>query len=84
MFTEQLPDLLDYISNLPRFVCLVGDMNIYFDNPQQSLTKQTLTTTKLITLLKSLISSHISAVISLTGLLFDQTMASIKNILLLT
>ena len=44
MFTEQLPDLLDYVSNLPGFVCLVGDMNIHFDNPLQSLTKQTLTT----------------------------------------
>ena len=43
MFTEQLPDLLDYVSNLPGFVCLVGDMNIHFDNPLQSLTKQTLT-----------------------------------------
>ena len=43
MFTEQLPDL-DYINNLPGFVCLVGDMNIHFDNPLQSLTKQTLTT----------------------------------------
>ena len=44
MFTEQLPDLLDYINNLPGFVCLVGDMNIHFDNPLQSQTKQTLTT----------------------------------------
>ena len=26
MFTEQLPDFLDY--SLPGFVCLVGDMNI--------------------------------------------------------
>ena len=43
MFTEQLPDLLDYVNNLPGYVCLV-DMNIYFDNPLQSLTKQTLTT----------------------------------------
>ena len=43
-FTEQLPDLLDYVNNLPGFVCLVGDMNIHFDNPLQSLTKQTLTT----------------------------------------
>ena len=42
MFTEQLPDLLDYINNLPGFACLVGDMNIHFDNPLQSLTKQTL------------------------------------------
>ena len=44
MFTEQLPDLLDYVNNLTGFVCLVGDMNIHFDNPLQSLTKQTLTT----------------------------------------
>ena len=32
MFTEQLPDLLDYVNNLQGFVCLVGDMNIQFDN----------------------------------------------------
>ena len=42
MFTEQLPYLLDYVYSLPGFVCLVGDMNIHFDNPLQSLTKQTL------------------------------------------
>ena len=47
MFTEQLPDLLDYVSNLPGVVCLVGDMNIHFDNTLQSLTKQTLTTLSL-------------------------------------
>ena len=47
MFTEQLPDLLDYVNNLPGFVCLVGDMIIHFDNPLQSLTKQTLTTLSL-------------------------------------
>ena len=47
MFTEQLPDLLDYVINLPGFVCPVGDMNIHFDNPLQSLTKQTLTTLSL-------------------------------------
>ena len=47
MFTEQLPDLLDYINNLPG---LVGDMNIHFDNPLQSLTKQTLTTLSLYSL----------------------------------
>ena len=47
MFTEQLPDLLDYVNNLPGFVCLVGDMNIHFDNLLQSLTKQTLTTLSL-------------------------------------
>ena len=33
------------ISNqVPGLVCLVGDMNIHFDNPLQSLTKQTLST----------------------------------------
>ena len=33
IYTEQLPDLLEYVNNLPRFACLVGDMNIHFDNP---------------------------------------------------
>ena len=46
MFTEQLPDL-DYVNILQGFVCLVGDINIHFDNPLQSLTKQTLTTLSL-------------------------------------
>ena len=41
MFTEQLLDLLDYVNSLPGLVCLVGDMNIHYDNPLQSLTKQT-------------------------------------------
>ena len=44
MFTEQLPDLLDYINNLPGVVCLVGDMNIHYNYPLQSLAKHTLTT----------------------------------------
>ena len=47
MFTEQLPDLLDYVNSLPGLVCLVGDMNIHFGNPLQSLTKQTLSTLSL-------------------------------------
>ena len=47
MFTEQLPDLLDCAYSLPGYVCLVGDMNIHFDNPLQSLTKQTLSTLSL-------------------------------------
>ena len=47
MITEQLPDLLVYVKKLPGFVCLVGDMNIHFDNPLQSLTKQTLSTLSL-------------------------------------
>ena len=45
MFTEQLTDLLDYVNSLPGLV--VGDMNIHFDNPLQSLTKQTLSTPSL-------------------------------------
>ena len=44
MLTEQLPDFIDYVNNLPVFVCLVGDMNIHFDNPIQSLTKHTSST----------------------------------------
>ena len=84
MFTEQLPDLLDYVNSLPGFVCLVGDMNIHFDNPLQSLTKQTLSTLSFMTLSKSLISQLTGAVISLTGLLFDLTMTSIENLLLQT
>ena len=47
MFTEQLPDFLDYVNLLPGFVCLVGDMNMHFDYPLQSLTKQTLITLSL-------------------------------------
>ena len=43
MLTEQLPDLLDYIKHLPGFACHPGDMKIHFDDPLQSLTKQTLT-----------------------------------------
>ena len=37
MLTEQLPDL-DYVNNLPGFVCLDGDMNIHFNDRLQSLT----------------------------------------------
>ena len=47
MFTEQLPDLLDYIDNLHPLVCLDSDMNIHFDKTLQSLTKQSLTTLSL-------------------------------------
>ena len=52
MFTEQLPDLLGYVNSLPGFVCLVGDMNIQFDNPLQSLTKQILCTLSLYSLVQ--------------------------------
>ena len=50
--TEQLPDLLDYVNSLPGFVCLVGNMNIHFDNPLQSLTKQTLSALSLYNLVQ--------------------------------
>ena len=50
MFTDQLSDLLHYINNYPELVCLVGDMNIHFDNPLQSLTKHALTTRSLYSL----------------------------------
>ena len=43
MFSEQLPDRLNFIDSLSGFACLVCNMNIHFDNPLQSLTKQTLT-----------------------------------------
>ena len=52
MFTEQLPDLLDYVNNLPGFVCLVADMNIHLNDPLQSLAKQTLTTLSLYNLVQ--------------------------------
>ena len=52
MFTEQQPDLLDYVNNLPGFACLVGDMNIHFDDQLQSLTKQTLTALSLYNLVE--------------------------------
>ena len=55
MFTEQLPDLLDYVGNLPGFVCLASDMNIHFYNPLQSQTKQTLTTLGLHSLVQVII-----------------------------
>ena len=52
MFTEQLPDILDYANNLPEFVRFVSDMNIHLDNPLQSLIKQTLTTPSLYNLVQ--------------------------------
>ena len=52
MFTEQLPDFLDYVNSLPGFICLVGDMNIHFENSLQSLTKQTLSTLSLYNLVQ--------------------------------
>ena len=54
MFTEQLPDLLNYVSNRPRYVCFVGDVNIHFENPLKSLTKQTLTTLSLYILVQAI------------------------------
>ena len=80
MFTEQLPDILVYLNNLPGFVCLVGDMNIHFDNPLQSVTKKTLTTLSPYSvdqvMSKSMSKPTHRAVMSLTGLPFDLTMTS--------
>ena len=56
MFTEQLPDLLENINNLPGLACFVGDMNIHFNNPSQSQTKLTLLLSIFQTLSRSLIS----------------------------
>ena len=84
LFTEQLPDLLHYVNNLPGFVCLVGDMNIFFDNPLQSLNKQILTTFSLYSLVQVINNPTHRCFISLTGLLFDTTMTSIINLLLHT
>ena len=52
MFTEQLPDFLDYVNSHPGFACLVGDMNIQFDNPLQSIPTQTLCTLSLYSLVQ--------------------------------
>ena len=52
IFTEQLPDLLYYVNNLPELVCLVGDMNIHIDNPLQSISIQTWTSLSLNSLVK--------------------------------
>ena len=52
MLTKQLPNFHDYVDNLPGFECLVGDMNIHFDNPLQSLTMHTLSTLSLYNLVQ--------------------------------
>ena len=84
MFTEQLPDLLDYVSNVPGFVCLVGDINIHFDNPLQSLTKQTLTTLSLYNLVQ-VINKPTHRCGNITDrVIFGLTMTSINNLLLQT
>ena len=72
-FTEQLPDL-NYIDNRPGLVCLVVTWI--------STTVTNQTNLWLITLFKSFMSPLISAVKSLTWLLFDLTMTSMKNLLL--
>ena len=84
MFTEQLPDLLDYVNSLPGFVCLVGDMNIHFDNPLQSLTKQTLSTLSLHSLVQAINKPTHRCGHIILGSLFDLTMTSIENLLLQT
>ena len=84
MFTEQLHDLLDYEDSLPGFACLVGDMNIHFDNPLQSLTKQTLTTLSLYDLVQVINKPTHRCGHIIERLLYDLTMTSIQNLLLQT
>ena len=84
MFTEQLPDLLDYVNSLPGLVCLVGDMNIHFDNPLQSLTKQTLSTLSLYGLVQVINKPPHRCGHIIDWLLLDLTMTSIENLLLQT
>ena len=84
MFTEQLPDLLDNAMNLPRYVCPVGDMNVHFDNPLQSLTKQTLTTLSLHSLDQVINKPTHRCGHIIDWVIFDLTMTSIENLLLQT
>jgi hypothetical protein len=60
MFTDQLPDLLDYINSLHGHVCLVGDVNIHFDRPNETLTKNTLNLLCMYNLFQSLVNQHTS------------------------
>ena len=77
MFTEQLPDLLDYVNSLQDlFVLLViwiSTLTIHYNHQPNRLWLLLV----FITLSKSLISPLTCVVISLTGLLFDLTMTSI-------
>ena len=93
MFTEQLPDFLDYVNNLPGFVCLVGDMNITLTIHYNHWPNRLWLLLDFITLSMSLLSLHISgsliralinAITSLTGLLFNLAMTCIRNLLLHT
>ena len=84
MFTEQLPDFLDYVNSLPGFVCLVGDMNIHVNNPLQSLTKQNLSTLSLYSLVQVINEPTHRCGHIIDRLLFDLTMTSIENLLLQT
>ena len=84
MFTEQLPDLLEYVNHLPGFVCLVGDINIHFNNPLQPLTKQTLTTLSLYSLVQVINKPTHRFGHIIDWVLFDLTITSIKNLLLQT
>ena len=84
MFTEQLPDFLDYVNSLRGFVCLVGDMNIHFDNPLQSLTKQTLSTLSLYDLVQ-VINEPTHRCRHITNwIIVRLTMTSIENLQLQT
>ena len=79
MFNEQLPDLLDYTNNLPGFVFLVGDMIIHFDNPLQSLTKQTLTADDIHKNL--LLQTHLNQKLLCAGLLKRGMVCELERVL---
>ena len=79
MFTEQLPDLRDYRNNLPGLACLVGDMNIHFDNPLQSLTEHTLTTPNLYNLVQVISKPNHMCGHIIDLVVLDMTMTSIKK-----
>ena len=86
MFTEQQPDLLDYVNSLPGFVCHVGDMNIHFGNPLQSLTKQTLSTLSLYNLVQVINkpTHRCGHIIDWVIVRADDSMTYIENLLLQT
>ena len=70
------------LNSLPGFVCLVGDMNIHFDNPFQSLTKQTLSTLSLYNLVQVINKPTHRCGHIIDWVIVRPTMTSIENLLL--
>ena len=42
MFLDELPDLLDFCNNLSGNCIILGDMNVYFDSPNNPCTAKLL------------------------------------------